>query len=68
MPNRDFAEAKMGMGGRALAPPKPPKSGSKGSITDKPAYPGFGAPGKTQPRSRNAGVPKAKVYPNSDGL
>lgn len=68
MPNRDFAEDKQGLGGRAMSPPMTGKKpGPKGSMNEKPGFPTFGAPGKTGP-DRSAGVKKAKVYPNSDGL
>ena len=38
------------------------------SVTEKPAFPTMGAPGKTQPRDRSGGVQKVKQHPKSDGL
>lgn len=43
------------------------RAGSDPSMKDKPAFPSAHVPGKTQ-RNRSGGVPKAKVYPKSEGL
>lgn len=69
MPNPDFSEIKKGMGGRAKSPPSPGTGkGKMAGMNEKPAFPGMGAPGKTQGKDRSGGVKKARVYPYSDGL
>ena len=53
----------------ANATTKPPQAGSKSKESlneDGAAWPGV--PGKTQPRNRSAGVPRAKIHPKSQGL
>lgn len=47
--------------------PKSPVGDSNPPMPEKcPNYPGL--PGKSQPRNRSSGTPKAKVYPKSEGL
>ena len=56
--------------GRSAAPKKETarKTGSKGSMNMKPAFPKAALPGKTQPKDRSGGVKKAVVDPNRMGL
>lgn len=46
---------------------KPTGPGKAGSVNEKTAaWPGL--PGKAQPRSRDGGTPKCRIYPKSEGL
>jgi len=67
MPNRDFAEDQMGLGGSPSTKVKKPRGGTP-ALKVKPAFGSIGLPGKSQPKSRNAGVRKAKVNPRDVGL
>jgi len=49
-------------------PPSHPKGGSQGKLNMSPAFGKVGLPGKPQPKSRNAGVKKIDIYPESQGL
>lgn len=68
MPNRLFSEDDLGLG--KPNPPRPATGAPKGTtpeVKTKPAFP-VTTPGKAQPRSRSAGVSRARIYPNSKGI
>lgn len=44
------------------------RNGAKGTMTEKNAFPFKGGVLKGQPRNRSGGTPRAKVYPDSEGL
>lgn len=44
------------------------KAGASGSVNEKPGFPGAQLPGKSQPRSRSAGVHSCKTYADKKGL
>ena len=70
MAAHDYSEfpEKKGLANKATPPPTHAVgSGKKMGFVEKPG-PWGGAGGNTQPRARNAGVPKLKIYPKSDGL
>lgn len=46
---------------------KPDGPGKNATVTEKTAA-WAGLPGKAQSKSRNAGTPKCRIYPKSDGL